>query len=120
MRRPQRIAARPRAKRDLLGLSASTPALAIERLALRDTMPVEWRHGLVRADRFSCIARWSAQNLGIGFELAAGGQGKPAVSRTTGVGESAVAGLGHGWPVRGWKPEQSTRIHVILPAATSA
>ena len=68
-----------REQRDLLGLRARTPALAIERLTLRDTTPVEWRHGLVRADRFSYVARWTAQNLGAGFELAAGGgDGEPA------------------------------------------
>jgi hypothetical protein len=33
------------------------PALAIERLATWQTVPVEWRHGLVRADRFSSVAR---------------------------------------------------------------
>ena len=33
--------------------------------------PVEWRHGLVRADRFSYVARWSDQDLGAGFEPAA-------------------------------------------------
>jgi GntR family transcriptional regulator len=62
-----------REQRDLLGLRARTPALAIERLALRDSTPVEWRHGLVRADRFAYVARWSAQNMGAGFEPAAGG-----------------------------------------------
>ena len=68
-----------REQRDLLGLPARTPALAIERLTVRDTTPVEWRHGLVRADRFSYVARWSAQNQGAGFELAAdGGQEDPA------------------------------------------
>jgi GntR family transcriptional regulator len=64
-----------REQRDLLGLTARTPALAIERLTLRDTTPVEWRHGVVRADRFSYVARWTARNLGAGFELAAGGAG---------------------------------------------
>ena len=38
--------------------------LAIERLATWQTTPVEWRHGLVRADRFSYVARWSAQDKG--------------------------------------------------------
>jgi GntR family transcriptional regulator len=59
-------------QRGLLGLSARTPALAIERLATWQTTPVEWRHGLVRADRFSYVARWSAKDLGAGFELAGG------------------------------------------------
>jgi hypothetical protein len=57
-----------REQRELLGPPARTPALAIERLAVRDATPVEWRHGLVRADRFSYVARWTAQDLDAGFE----------------------------------------------------
>ena len=57
-------------QRQLLGLDARTPALAIERMASSTAMPVEWRHGLVRADRFSYVARWAAQDLGAGFEPA--------------------------------------------------
>jgi len=61
-----------REQRDLLGLGAHTPALAIERLASASATPVEWRHGLVRADRFSYVARWSAaQDTGARFEPAA-------------------------------------------------
>jgi GntR family transcriptional regulator len=62
-------------QRELLGIPARIPALAIERLASSDTTPVEWRHGLVRADRFSYVARWSAQDLAAGFEpVAAAGR----------------------------------------------
>lgn len=57
-------------QRELLGLDPHTPALAIERLTSAHTAPVEWRHGLVRADRFSYIARWSSQDLDAGFEPA--------------------------------------------------
>ena len=60
-----------REQRELLGLGLRTPALAIERLAASNATLVEWRHGLVRADRFSYVARWSAQDLGAGFEPAA-------------------------------------------------
>jgi GntR family transcriptional regulator len=60
-----------REQRDLLGLAARVPALAIERLAASSGTPVEWRHGLVRADRFSYVARWGAQDLEAGFEPAA-------------------------------------------------
>jgi GntR family transcriptional regulator len=61
-----------REQRDLLGLGAHTPALAIERLASASATPVEWRHGLVHADRFSYVARWSAaQDTGARFEPAA-------------------------------------------------
>jgi GntR family transcriptional regulator len=59
-------------QRVLLGLRARVPALAIERLATWQTTPVEWRHGLVRADRFSYVARWSAQDKGARFEPATG------------------------------------------------
>jgi GntR family transcriptional regulator len=59
-------------QRDLLGLGARTPALAIERRATSHGNPVEWRHGLVHADRFSYVARWAAEDRGAGFEPAGG------------------------------------------------
>ena len=55
-------------QRGLLSLPARTPALAIERLATWQTTPVEWRHSLVHADRFSYVARWSAQDQEARFE----------------------------------------------------
>jgi len=55
-------------QRGLLSLPARTPALAIERLATWQTTPVEWRHSLVHADRFSDVARWSAQDQEARFE----------------------------------------------------
>ena len=55
-------------QRGLLGLPTRTPALAIERLATWQAAPVEWRHGLVRADRYSYVARWSAQDQEARFE----------------------------------------------------
>jgi len=72
-------------QRGLLRLSARTPALAVERLATWQTTPVEWRHSLVRADRFSYVARWSAQNqdtrfepvTGAGLAVAEHGRGRP-------------------------------------------
>jgi GntR family transcriptional regulator len=57
-----------REQRDLLALRANVPALAIERLAYQQGAPVEWRHGLVRADRFSYVSRWTSQESGAGFE----------------------------------------------------
>jgi GntR family transcriptional regulator len=59
-------------QRGLLRLPARTPALAVERLATWQTTPVEWRHSLVRADRFSYVARWSAQDQGARFEPVTG------------------------------------------------
>ncbi|HEY1701583.1 MAG TPA: GntR family transcriptional regulator [Trebonia sp.] len=55
-------------QRSLLGLRAGVPVLAIERLASARGVPVEWRHGLVRADRFSYVARWSGRASDAGFE----------------------------------------------------
>ena len=55
-------------QRGLLQIPARTPALAIERLATWQATPVEWRHSLVRADRFSYVARWTAQDQVASFE----------------------------------------------------
>jgi GntR family transcriptional regulator len=55
-------------QRSLLGLPARVPALAIERLTSEHGLRVEWRHGLVRTDRFSSVARWSGRDSGAGFE----------------------------------------------------
>jgi GntR family transcriptional regulator len=57
-----------REQRELLGLRARVPALAIERLAFQRSDPVEWRHGLVRGDRFSYVARWTSRDSDAGFE----------------------------------------------------
>ncbi len=59
-------------QRQLLGLGARTPALGIERLAYSNSVPVEWRHGLVRTDRFSFVARWSANRVDAAFEPSEG------------------------------------------------
>ena len=57
-------------QRQLLGLGARTPVLGIERLAYSNSVPVEWRHGIVRTDRFSFVARWSANRVDAAFEPA--------------------------------------------------
>jgi GntR family transcriptional regulator len=49
------------AERGLLGIGPDVAALAIDRLGLAGDRPVEWRHTLVRADRFSVTARFSAR-----------------------------------------------------------
>jgi GntR family transcriptional regulator len=59
-------------QRGLLRLPARTPALAVERLATWQTTPVEWRNSLVRGDRFSYVARWSAQDQAARFEPVTG------------------------------------------------
>lgn len=55
-------------QRALLGLRAHVPTLVIERLASENGLPVEWRHGLVRPDRFSYVTRWGGKSSGAGFE----------------------------------------------------
>jgi GntR family transcriptional regulator len=50
----------------LLGLRKHGAALAIERLGCAKGEPVEWRHTLVRGDRFSVMAEFSARG---GYQL---------------------------------------------------
>jgi GntR family transcriptional regulator len=47
------------AERVLLGIDARTAAFAIDRLGCSAGRPVEWRHTLVRGDRFSVTAQFS-------------------------------------------------------------
>ena len=61
-----------RTQRSLLDLDANQPAFAIERLASSAAGPVEWRHGVIRADRFSFVARWAAARIDSGFERTQG------------------------------------------------
>lgn len=58
------------AERELLGIGPETAALAIDRLGCRAGRPVEWRHTLVRGDRFSVTAEFSART---GYRLGLGG-----------------------------------------------
>ncbi len=55
-----------RAERALLRLGAGAAAFAIDRLGVVRGLPVEWRHTLVRGDRFSVVAEFSA---GAGYRL---------------------------------------------------
>ena len=61
-------------QRELLGLKPRTPAYCIERLACQGRMRVEWRHGVIRADRFRFVARWGDGRVDAAFE-------PPAVGR---------------------------------------
>jgi len=63
-------------QRSLLQLGPREPAFGIERFALASGLPVEWRHGVVRADRFSFVSRWEAAKLDTGFERTADGGGR--------------------------------------------
>jgi GntR family transcriptional regulator len=55
-------------QRELLGLKARAPAYCIERLACQGRMRVEWRHGVIRADRFRFVARWGDGRVDAAFE----------------------------------------------------
>lgn len=57
-------------ERELLGIGPDVAALAIERLGCSAGRPVEWRHTLVRGDRFSVTAEFSART---GYRLDLGG-----------------------------------------------
>ncbi len=66
-------------QRELLGLRSRTAAFGIERLACEGSTPVEWRHGVVRADRFQFVSRWSRGHLDASFEAPV--PGAPASAR---------------------------------------
>lgn len=55
-----------RAERQLLRLPTGVAAFAVDRLGLVLERPVEWRHSVVRGDRFSVRAEFDA---GIGYRL---------------------------------------------------
>jgi GntR family transcriptional regulator len=57
-----------RTQRDLLQITARQPAFAIERMGLSGETPVEWRHSVVRGDRFSFVARWTSDDIATRFE----------------------------------------------------
>jgi GntR family transcriptional regulator len=61
------------AQRRLLAMPASTACFAIERLARVGVEPVEWRETLVRGDRFSVLAEFSAPPQTGGADLLAAG-----------------------------------------------
>lgn len=49
------------ANRKLLGIPAGTAAFEVRRLGCLRHQPVEWRETIIRGDRFSLVAVWSAQ-----------------------------------------------------------
>ena len=58
-----------RAQQRLLEIPPVTAALAIDRLGHARGRPVEWRHTLIRGDRFSLLAEFSART---GYQLTLG------------------------------------------------
>ncbi len=59
------------AERRLLAIPPSTGALAIDRVGHCDGRPVEWRHTVIRGDRFSFVAEFSART---GYQLTLSGR----------------------------------------------
>ena len=55
-------------ERGLLAIGASAAALAIDRLACVQEQPIEWRHTIIRGDRFNLVAEFSARS-GYQFDL---------------------------------------------------
>ena len=60
-------------ERRLLEVPDEVAAFAIERLGLVDRRAVEWRHTLVRGDRFTVSAQFSAR---AGYQLLGGATGQ--------------------------------------------
>lgn len=56
------------AQRQLLGIGRRQSVFAIERLALAGDRPLEWRHSVVRGDRFAFVARWSGHEVATALE----------------------------------------------------
>lgn len=65
-------------QRQLLGLARSAPAFAFERLACQGDLKVEWRHGVIRADRFEFVARWGGGQVNSSFERVGSEGASPA------------------------------------------
>ena len=65
-------------QRKLLKLSTSTAAMQVQRIGCLRDQPVEWRETLIRGDRFSVIAQWSAQD---GYRMDVSGGSAAVVAR---------------------------------------
>jgi GntR family transcriptional regulator len=53
-----------------LAIDRSQPCFAIERLGFRLDRPIEWRHTIIRGDRFAFVAEWSSStSVGTVFRL---------------------------------------------------
>jgi len=66
------------AERLLLGIGPDTAAFAIDRLGLVDDRAVEWRHTLIRGDRFGITADFTARD---GYRLALAPRPSPRLDR---------------------------------------
>ncbi len=77
-----------RAERQLLKIAPAAAALAIDRLGYAQDRPVEWRHTLIRGDRFSLLAEFSPRT---GYQLTVGSL-HPAATAIAGVPAGVPAG----------------------------
>lgn len=59
-------------EKDLLGLRSRLAVFCFERLACEGDLRVDWRHGVIRADRFDFVARWGDGRMRSAFERAGG------------------------------------------------
>lgn len=75
-----------RAEQRHLQITPTTGALAIDRLGYAGGRPVEWRHTLIRADRFSLLTEFSPL---IGYRLTPGGPGRGGAHWSPGAGHRA-------------------------------
>jgi GntR family transcriptional regulator len=86
-----------RVQRELLQISGRVPVFGIERMALSDDTRVEWRHSLVRGDRFSFVASWTSDDISTGFQPfdrpSRGGPGESPPRHKTGRGVQTVSGM---------------------------
>jgi GntR family transcriptional regulator len=55
-------------QRSLLEVGPDLAVFAIERLALDGGRPLEWRHSVVRGDRYTFVARWSGEAVSTAME----------------------------------------------------
>lgn len=55
-------------QRRLLGTGSRQAVFAIERLASDDEHALEWRHTVVRGDRYVFVARWAGSGIATGME----------------------------------------------------
>ncbi len=78
--------------RRALGLRAGVAVFEIERLGKLEELPIELRHTVVRGDRFSVTADWSARH---GYRLGVSGD-LPATEGAATEGAATDAPAGHG------------------------
>lgn len=67
------------AQRELLGIGPDIAVMRVERIGISKGTPVEWRTTVIRGDRFSVLAEFSARN-GYTVSLTGAGRDRPSVT----------------------------------------